>query len=137
MIQTSLGTIIFAFVRHELAIGNGLPFGALFSGLQLNQISYLWSMEYWGAIRSRHLSFWRKVRLFGIITLCVALGTLSGPSSAILLIPRLQFWPAGSTHIWLNATREQLWPSKYELLSQAELLSAELIRNVESMIPYF
>lgn len=59
MIQASLGAIIFSFVRYELAIGQGLPFGALFSGLQLNQISYLWSMEYWGSIRSPHLlSFW-------------------------------------------------------------------------------
>ena len=112
MIQASLGTIIFSLVRHELAVGEGLPFGALFSGLQLNQISYLWSMEYWGSIRSHHLKLWKKVRLSFMIALCVVLGSLGGPSSAVLLIPRLQFWPAGSTHIWLNATHEQLWPSR-------------------------
>lgn len=112
MIQASLGAVLFSFVRHELAIGRGLPFGALFSGLQLNQISYLWSMEFWGSVRSKHLNLWRKVRLSMIVALCVILGSLCGPSSAILLIPRLEFWPAGNTHIWLNVTQEQLWPAR-------------------------
>ena len=112
MIQASLGTILFSYIRHEIVIGEGLPFGALFSGLQLNQISYLWSLEYWGSIRSHHLTIWRKLRLSIVIALCIVLGTVCGPSSAILLIPRSQYWPAGSTHIWLNTTREDLWPAK-------------------------
>lgn len=112
MIQASLGAILFSFVRHELVLGQGLPFGTLFSGLHLGQISYLWSMEFWGSLRSHHLSSWRKVRLSIIIALCIALGALCGPSSAVLLIPTLEFWPAGSTHIWLNTTRDQLWPSE-------------------------
>ncbi|KAL8784087.1 MAG: hypothetical protein Q9195_009177 [Heterodermia aff. obscurata] len=76
MIQASLAAIIFSFVRHELVLGGGLPFGSLFSALQVNQISYLWSMEYWGSIRS-HLVLWRKIRLLIIIALCIALGSLS------------------------------------------------------------
>ena len=47
IIQASLTTIIFSYIRHKMAIGNGLPFGALFSGLQISQISYLWSKEFW------------------------------------------------------------------------------------------
>ena len=112
MIQASLGAVLFSFVRHEMALGEGLPFGALFSALQLNQISYLWSLEFCGSIRSHHLTLWRKVRLSIIVSLCLLLGSLCGPSSAILLIPRLDFWPAGGTHIWLNASHEQLWPSR-------------------------
>ena len=112
MIQASLGVILFFFVRHELVIDRGLSFGALFSGLQLNQISYLWSMEFWGFVRFKHLDLWRKFRLSMIVALCVILGSLCGPSSAILLISRLEFWPVGSTHIWLNVTREQLWPAR-------------------------
>ena len=111
MIQASLGAILFSMIRHEIIV-DGLPFGALFSGLQLNQVSYLWSMEYWGSIKSHHLGFRRKLRLSVLIALCVALASLCGPSSAVLLIPRLEFWPAGSTHIWLNATNEQLLPTK-------------------------
>ena len=35
--QASLAAIVFTFVRHELSLGEGLPFGALFSGLQVSQ----------------------------------------------------------------------------------------------------
>ena len=37
MIQASLATMVLAYIRHELVLGHGLPFGALFSGLQINQ----------------------------------------------------------------------------------------------------
>ena len=40
-IQASLAAIVFSYVRHEMALGQGLPFGALFSGLQVSQVSYL------------------------------------------------------------------------------------------------
>lgn len=35
--QASLAAIVFSYVRHELSLGQGLPFGALFSGLQVTQ----------------------------------------------------------------------------------------------------
>lgn len=47
-----------------------------------------------------------------IISFCFILAAVAGPSSAILLIPRLSNWPAGSTHIWVNATSHDLWPSR-------------------------
>ncbi|KAG6994206.1 hypothetical protein G7Y79_00046g082570 [Physcia stellaris] len=126
MIQASLGAILFSYIRHEIVIGEGLPFGALFSGLQLNQISYLWSLEYWGSIRSHHLTIWRKIRLSIVIALCIILGTVCGPSSAVLLIPRSQYWPAGSTHIWLNTTRENLWPEKVDASMVPEMCQGAL-----------
>ncbi|KAL8865726.1 MAG: hypothetical protein Q9174_006731, partial [Haloplaca sp. 1 TL-2023] len=45
--QSSLAVIVFGYVRHVLFTGDALPIGALLSGLQLTQISYLWSMELW------------------------------------------------------------------------------------------
>lgn len=111
MIQASLATIIFSYVRHEMTVGSGIPFGALFSGLQISQIAYLWSMEFWGTIRSAHLPLRRKLALLTLIVACIILATLSGPSSAVLLVPRLDFWPAGSSDIWLNATIDELYPT--------------------------
>ncbi len=35
--QASLAAIVFTYVRYELSLGQGLPFGALFSGLQVSQ----------------------------------------------------------------------------------------------------
>lgn len=112
MIQASLAAIILSYIRHQMVLGNGIPFGALFSGLQINQISYLWSMEFWGSINSRHLSFWRKITMLAFISLSFILAAVTGPSSAILLIPRLDYWSAGSTHIWINATFNDIWPNR-------------------------
>ena len=111
IIQASLATILFSYIRHEMTVGAGIPFGALFSGLQMSQIAYLWSMEFWGTIRSAHLSHRRKLTLLALIVFCIVLATLSGPSSAVLLVPRLDFWPAGSSDIWLNATIDELYPT--------------------------
>lgn len=46
------------------------------------------------------------------ISLCFILAAVSGPSSAILLIPRLSYWSAGSTHVWVNATFNDIWPNR-------------------------
>ena len=49
-IQASLAAIVFSYIRHEIVLGQGIPLGALFSGLQLSQASYLWSSEFWGSL---------------------------------------------------------------------------------------
>ena len=100
-IQASLSAVIFSYVRYELILGDGIPFGALFSGLQISQASYLWSMEFWGTLSSRNISSKKKLRLLFVVTASVLLAAVSGPSSAILLVPKLDYWPAGSTHIWI------------------------------------
>ncbi|KAL8902718.1 MAG: hypothetical protein Q9207_004430 [Kuettlingeria erythrocarpa] len=113
-IQASLAAILFSYVRHELSLGEGIPFGSLFSALQVSQISYLWSMEFWGTIRSGHCSLRKKMYLLTMIAVILVLAASSGPSSAVLLIPRLSFWPAGKTSIWVNITSEDLWPSRLD-----------------------
>lgn len=113
--QASLAAIVFSYIRYEMALGQSLPFGALFSGLQIAQARYLWSMEFWGSVCSKHLSVRRRVGMVLVITVAIVLAATVGPSSAILLIPRLDFWPAGSTHIWLNATSRDLWPDRSAL----------------------
>lgn len=112
LIQASITAITFSAIRRDLAHGKGLPFGLLFSGLQVSQISYLWSVELWGAMKA---DFQRPLRKFGLFTLVIGgivVAVTSGPSSAILLIPRVQLWPAGNTHIWINATADQIWPAR-------------------------
>lgn len=112
MIQASLATIVLSYVRHEMVLGNGIPFGALFSGLQINQLSYLWSMEFWGSVGSSHLPIRKRIVTMVFISICFLLAAVAGPSSAVLLIPRLDYWPAGRTHIWINATANDIWPDR-------------------------
>ena len=108
--QASIAAVVFSYVRYELSLGQGLPFGALFSGLQVSQASYLWSTEFWGSIYSTSISFKRKMGMAVTIIIAIFLAATVGPSSAILLIPRLEYWPAGSTDIWINITAAELWP---------------------------
>ena len=119
-IQGSLAAILFAYIRFEMALGHGLPFGALFSGLQLSQVSTLWSAEFWASATTRHLPIQRRLKLVCITFICIALAAVGGPSSAILLIPRLDYWPAGHTSIWINVTRDELWPSRYEIVQHTD-----------------
>ena len=113
-IEASLSAIVFSYVRYELMLGSGIPFGALFSGLQISQASYLWSMEFWGTVFSRTISLKSKVKLVVVVTASVFLAAIAGPSSAILLVPRSDYWPRGSTNIWINVTSDSLWPSMSE-----------------------
>ncbi|KAL8727498.1 MAG: hypothetical protein Q9166_006022 [cf. Caloplaca sp. 2 TL-2023] len=112
MMQASIAAIVFSGIRSQLALGEGIPFGLLFSGLQITQISYLWSMELWGSLRSGLLGSSKRSLALLLIPMCILLAAVCGPSSAVLLIPRSQFWPGGSTSIWINATHDQLWPLK-------------------------
>ena len=112
LIQGSLAAIVFSYIRHEMVLGQGVPLGALFSGLQLSQASYLWSSEFWGSLRSKSLSLGKRCSLIAVIVSAIALAAVVGPSSAILLVPRLAYWPGGSTDIWINITADDLWPSR-------------------------
>ena len=110
--QASLAAVILSYIRYEMSLGKGLPFGALFSGLQISQASYLWSMEFWGSVFSGHLPIRRRVGMVLMITITIILAATVGPSSAILLVPRLDYWPAGATNIWLNISSSALWPDR-------------------------
>ena len=110
--QASIDYIMFTCIRYELSLGQGLPFGALFSGLQVSQVSYLWSMEFWGTACSTNLLIRKKISIIGVISIAIFLAATIGPSSAILLIPRLAYWPAGSTDIWVNTIFQDLWPDR-------------------------
>lgn len=50
--------------------------------------------------------------MLGFVSLCFILAAVAGPSSAVLLIPRLSYWSAGSTHIWVDATFNDIWPNR-------------------------
>lgn len=119
--QSSLAVIVFAYVRHVLFNGDALPIGAMLSGLQLTQISYLRSMELWGIALSG-IRFRRKLSVMTVIVVAVLLASTVGPSSASLMIPNLNYWPAGSTHIWLNIT-----PSRPVALQPGRLRCSSLL----------
>lgn len=46
-----------------------------------------------------------------LISLGSFLAVAVGPSCAIVMRPRLDKWPAGGSRFYLNATRDQIWPT--------------------------
>ncbi|KAI9884309.1 MAG: hypothetical protein M1823_003895 [Watsoniomyces obsoletus] len=111
-VNASLAAMIFYYIRQELALGRGVPFGAIFAGLQFRDISFLWSPEFWGTVLSRFVPGRTRVELLAVIIISTLLGVSVGPSSAIALKPRMGDWPAGGSSLWLNTTLDQLWPAQ-------------------------
>jgi hypothetical protein len=110
LMLASLGTMLITYIRRELAFGAGLPFGAVFSGLQFRDISFLWAPEMWGAIYQEWEKRSTKWFIISFMVLCTVLGVSVGPSTANLMKPRLDYWPAGGTSFWINSTQDVLFP---------------------------
>ena len=90
-IDASLTSIMLSYIRHELTIGDGLPFGAFLGSLQVTTVSYLWSRELWSSLFASRLRI-RRIAFFILMLLCGIIAATAGPSSAVLLIPRQNFW---------------------------------------------
>ncbi|KAI9764959.1 MAG: hypothetical protein M1840_007881 [Geoglossum simile] len=109
--QASIATVLVAYVRHEVLSEEGLPFGAIFSGLQTINLSYLWSLEFWGSATSKCLSSRRRAVFLLFVPLNLVLAASVGPSIAIALIPRRHpTFPASVTSMWLNGSEDVLYP---------------------------
>lgn len=50
LILASISSIVFAAIRARLASKEGLPYGAIFVGLEIGFLNTLWSMELWALI---------------------------------------------------------------------------------------
>ena len=108
-ISASLTTVILSYIRHELIEDTGLPFGAIVAGLQFKDISYLWSMEFWGAVRASWKNTRDKIVLILLIVTCAGLAVSAGPASATLMRPRSDSWPAGGTDFWIALPPDSLY----------------------------
>ena len=97
MIQASLATILLSIVRRHV-LGAGLPLGALFAPSRTTDVSYLWSLEFWGSVTAKRRFGWRMVMLLILIPLFVVLAAVVGPSTAVLIVPRSIDFP---THQYL------------------------------------
>ena len=113
MIATSLSVIILRQVHHGL-IGQGVPFGLLTSPHQLSSLSYYVSSEFWKSM----LVLARTKPLLGLLVIASTIMVgLAGPSSAIIMIPTLDWWNIptaytnGTDSVYMHSSVAHLWPT--------------------------
>lgn len=102
--QASLAAVSLGLLRHQLLGPGAVPLGGLLGPYRIRDISYLWSLEFWGQLTTNQCSRCRKTLLAFFIPAIVILVALIGPSSAILLIPRRNNYPMGRWLIIFNET---------------------------------
>ena len=112
--QASIATILLSYIRYQISAGKGMPFGAVLSGLQFLQVSYLWSVELWSSILSKDFQLRKKICFAVLILICITVAATAGPSSASLLIARQGLWPTASTYFAVNASVSDLWPDRLD-----------------------
>lgn len=113
LIVASLSLIIFHAVRHELLYGNGLPLGLIGSGFNFGSFDFFFTREFRGALLNWGKPGQRLRKAGFIVLLCIAgfIAALAGPSSATLIVPTSQTYPAGSTDFFLAGSSQDFWPS--------------------------
>lgn len=133
--QASLSLIVVSFIRHELVAGNGVPFGAIFGSVQFTTPSYLWSKEFMGTLKARFRSSYVKWSLILLIVTGSVLFVTVGPSTAIIMRPRLRDWPAGGSQFYLNATEDQLWPQNITAADATPRRFDDWVMIPDTMLP--
>ena len=116
-IVASLSTILLIQIQSELTQDDGVPFGLLTSAYRVSSITYLCSWEFWSALVEQRLfhTYFKRLCLFGLVILASLLAAVAGPSSAIILLPRLYWWPVSSPAVdstlnYIGNETFDLWP---------------------------
>ncbi|KAF2094581.1 hypothetical protein NA57DRAFT_80382 [Rhizodiscina lignyota] len=125
MMTLSLGTIVLHRVQVSLLSNGGVPLGLVTAPYRLTDVYYLFSREFWaGATTTRSTSqdsrhrfrVYRWTFLGILIAVNVILAALVGPSSAVLMIPQLDWWDLkdpfhrDSETCFLNISAGSIWP---------------------------
>jgi hypothetical protein len=119
LIILSLSAIVLHRIRFDLMGERGVPLGLLSSGYQLSSVSYLFSSELWVGILKPERGRYRGLSTILLLLVAFILAGLSGPSSAITMIPRLDWWPfvglssrnRYSFEAYLEAPNQPLFPT--------------------------
>lgn len=96
LIVLSLSDVVLHHLRQQISSSHGLPFGLFTSAYQVALGSQPLSFGFFYSLRSslwRRNVQWRTLTLSLFLLLSTLLGLAAGPSSAIVLIPRLDWWP--------------------------------------------
>ncbi|KAI4614089.1 hypothetical protein J4E80_006779 [Alternaria sp. BMP 0032] len=112
LMLASLSMIVFHYMRRLLVGRNGIPFGLVNALHVTGSPSMLFKWSFWAGWR-RHLPFG------GLLFLTCIFSLTLGPSSAITVIPSLEWYemknafPADGSTVLYNATAAKIWPTVF------------------------
>ena len=121
IMAASLTAIVVYQTRSDLSGPKGVPLGFLTTGFQLNDPSFVFTKKFFGGATARASSIgWSRFsRLTYLLVLGFALTSVVGPSSAVAMIPRLDWWDMSQVEafgreykdrVYFNRTEAELWP---------------------------
>ncbi len=121
MMAGSLTAIVVYQIRYDLSGSEGVPLGFLTAGFQLNDLWFVLTKNFFGGATARaHSIGWSRFsRLTYFLVLGFALTSVVGPSSAVAMIPRLDWWDMSQVEafgweykdrVYFNHTEAELWP---------------------------
>ncbi|KAL8720985.1 MAG: hypothetical protein Q9181_007802, partial [Wetmoreana brouardii] len=122
MIIASLTAIVVYRIQHDLSCFNGVPLGLLTGGFMFTSPNFTFSREFFAGVTATSNSK-GPLRFFPLrllILLCMALNLVVGPSSAVVMIPRPDWWTVpmdvalGTNYnerVYFNHSKAELWPA--------------------------
>ncbi|KAH7149832.1 hypothetical protein B0J13DRAFT_498636 [Dactylonectria estremocensis] len=131
-IVLSLTSILFAVIRYEFTIGEGVPYGALVAGQQITDISFLWSPEFMTIVNGKFSRFWKKLAFIFITFIFTILALGASSLSATVMMPQEDDWAAGGSLVWANATYDEIFPT---ILSENNTIGTACNITGNSMCP--
>jgi hypothetical protein len=114
-IQASLATILLNIVRQQIVENRDLPLGGLLAPVRTIDVSYLWSLELWGAVTSNRWLWRRKLLLLPLIFVTTILAALVGPAGAVLMVPR-QITSSYGQYLTILDPQSNLFPATMDYL---------------------
>ncbi|KIW12790.1 hypothetical protein PV08_07977 [Exophiala spinifera] len=144
LLVASLGTIVLHVAHAHLTGNHGLPLGLLTNAFSIGSGDFLRTKAFWTSAWTSKAHYWRFWLLSLLATI---LATLSGPSSAIAIIPSLDWFPVHHPfenevlpyYVFNESTA--LWPERVTASSVnsadsgVDCLEAALTTQVQDICP--
>jgi hypothetical protein len=117
LIIASLSNVVLHRVRYCLLKPEGIQLGLLASSFQVSSFLYHTKTEFWGAIWFTHPTSLNSLCTAILLVSSFILATLAGPTSAIIMVPKLDWYKSVRTRsyepvakVFVKATHDQLYP---------------------------
>ena len=128
-------------LQYELCAADGLPFGYVLNPFQLGSLQIIFKPRFLKTAFAKTNTTRTYIFGAGIFVLTV-IKALMAPSSAILVVPQLDWWkvnqPFGGTNgfTYLNASQSYMWPSYINSSTVPEDCDGSYLVDIPKNCPY-